>query len=411
MAKPPVKVTAVGTRKQFAAKIAGHFNDARDGIMKAGAALNFAKEALDHGEFTAMIENDLPFGARTARTLMAIAADAWLSKRKHASVLPASARALYGLTKLPDAAKEKALKNGDITPDTTEPDVRRLVMAAGAGAASVEKKDTPGRFFQDIGEGLAGLAVEIAAGAAKPFRVILADPAWRFETWSEKGGGRSPPYLTMAVEEICDLGYLIQQVVADDAALFLWSVGWSYVESDVRTSWSGGDAYPDDFSGIRIPSHAIVMKAWGFDHVTKAYCWVKQDRKGGLHRAKGKWTRGNAEDCWFGARGAPRRLSAKEDELVLAPVMEHSRKPAQIHDGIERLVRGPYLELFGCRERDGWTVLGNEIARPGGPADVGPPVVGRGKEIVKPGPAFAEATAGEAEEDLLAIPPSLRREA
>lgn len=35
---------------------------------------------------------------------------------------------------------------------------------------------------------------------------------------------------------------------------------------------------------------------------------------------------------------------------------EHSRKPDEQCDVIESCSRGPYLELFGRGERDGWTV-------------------------------------------------------
>jgi hypothetical protein len=42
--------------------------------------------------------------------------------------------------------------------------------------------------------------------------------------------------------------------------------------------------------------------------------------------------------------------------------MEHSRKPDEIYDRIERLVTGPYLELFARRERHNWVTWGNELA-------------------------------------------------
>jgi N6-adenosine-specific RNA methylase IME4 len=39
----------------------------------------------------------------------------------------------------------------------------------------------------------------------------------------------------------------------------------------------------------------------------------------------------------------------------------HSEKPPEVHDRIERLVSGPWLELFGRRPRTGWQVVGNEL--------------------------------------------------
>jgi N6-adenosine-specific RNA methylase IME4 len=43
------------------------------------------------------------------------------------------------------------------------------------------------------------------------------------------------------------------------------------------------------------------------------------------------------------------------------PRGKHSSKPEQVRDIIERGSPGPYLELFGRRRVDGWTVWGNQI--------------------------------------------------
>jgi N6-adenosine-specific RNA methylase IME4 len=76
---------------------------------------------------------------------------------------------------------------------------------------------------------------------------------------------------------------------------------------------------------------------------------------------QGYWTRSNPEDCWLATRGAPKRMDAGVRQLVVAPVMEHSRKP-DLYADIERLVQGPYLELYARRPWDGWTSWGNELA-------------------------------------------------
>ncbi len=63
----------------------------------------------------------------------------------------------------------------------------------------------------------------------------------------------------------------------------------------------------------------------------------------------------------------PGRLQAESQEVLLAghyaaclSIREHSRKPDGIHERIERLVAGPYLELFARQQRPGWTVWGNQ---------------------------------------------------
>ena len=51
------------------------------------------------------------------------------------------------------------------------------------------------------------------------------------------------------------------------------------------------------------------------------------------------------------------------EELIVAPVREHSRKPAETRDRIARLVCGPYLELFAGSRAEGWKAWGTEVGK------------------------------------------------
>ena len=53
-------------------------------------------------------------------------------------------------------------------------------------------------------------------------------------------------------------------------------------------------------------------------------------------------------------------MSRSIKRLIVAPCREHSRKPDEAHERIERLVGGPYLELFARTSRPGWTSWGNQ---------------------------------------------------
>lgn len=173
------------------------------------------------------------------------------------------------------------------------------------------------------------------------FSTILADPPWHFVTRSEAGEGRSASqhYVTdrNQAEQIKTLP--VRELAAPDCTLFLWMVDWA-------------------------PKLALdVIEAWGFAHKTTAFTWAKQNASGdGWFMGNGYWTRANPEDCWLATRGKPKRLNADVRQLIVAPVMEHSRKPDEIHDRIERLVAGPYLELFARRECPNWVTWGNELA-------------------------------------------------
>jgi N6-adenosine-specific RNA methylase IME4 len=180
---------------------------------------------------------------------------------------------------------------------------------------------------------------------------VLADPGYEFETWSEKGQGRSPSqhYCTLTPEEIMALR--VHKCVARDAWLFLW--------------------LPNHHVYLLIP----IMTAWGFKFSGLAFCWLKTTKNAVVTRRSvmaasgadtpwnfglGKTTRKSTELCWLGRRGDPRRLSASVRELIVAPVREHSRKPDEQYARIEEFCPGPYLELFARQRWPNWTAWGNQ---------------------------------------------------
>lgn len=116
----------------------------------------------------------------------------------------------------------------------------------------------------------------------------------------------------------------------------------------------------------QIPEAVALFNAWGFTLKSVAFAWIKgaglplfpddvHDQMG-----MGKWTRAGFEQCLLGTRGRPKRLNADVRQVVVDKRREHSRKPEGIHNRIERLVAGPYLEMFAREVRPGWTVWGNQ---------------------------------------------------
>ena len=177
------------------------------------------------------------------------------------------------------------------------------------------------------------------ADSGQQFGVIYADPPWTFKVYSGKGKARSAEnhYDTMDQTAIESLGEHVNKLAAKDCVLFLWSV------------------MP------QLPEALKVIEAWGFTYKTAGFAWAKLNKSGkGYFTGMGYWTRANAELCLLATRGAPTRLNADVPQLIVAPVGEHSRKPDDTRERIERLVAGPYLELFGRGEADGWTVWGNQ---------------------------------------------------
>jgi len=201
-----------------------------------------------------------------------------------------------------------------------------------------------------------------------PFGCIVADPPWRFATFSAMGRGRCPDgpisakaarnlqrqnrperhYATMTLEDIKALP--VGDVAAKDCLLMLWAVD------------------------PMLPQALEVGQAWGFIFKTVGFVWAKERRvtsKRGADMAAldhkrfpmgtGYWTRANPELCLLFTRGRPRRTSAAVRKLLIAPRREHSRKPDEQYERIQQLVGGPYLELFARTARHGWSAWGDQM--------------------------------------------------
>ena len=185
------------------------------------------------------------------------------------------------------------------------------------------------------------------------YGVILADPPWSFEVYSEKGNNRGPAYDTMSMAQIMDLR--VADLARSDCLLAMWVTD------------------PMLEVGFR------VLDAWGFQYATVGFYWAKtvRDVPGrldplGAHRdgiddlfpmGTGYWTRANPEICLFARRGSPARLDASIPKLIVSERREHSRKPDCVHARLEALTAGPYCELFARRRLPGWDAWGNETGK------------------------------------------------
>lgn len=184
------------------------------------------------------------------------------------------------------------------------------------------------------------------------YGALLADPPWHFQVWkgafsassvSGPRSARAPEYDTMKEAELSSLA--LGDLAAENCVLFLWVV-WPTLEQSLR-----------------------LISEWGFKYKTCAFAWIKGDatqveffqEETKATMGLGYWTRANSEVCLLATRGSPKRLSADVRQGIVAPKREHSRKPDGIHERIERLVAGPYLELFARSRRDGWSSWGLEV--------------------------------------------------
>lgn len=176
------------------------------------------------------------------------------------------------------------------------------------------------------------------------FAAIVSDPPWKFKTYSEKGLGRSAEahYHCMNFADIAALP--VEEWAAKDSVLFLWVT--------------------DPF----LPKGLELLSEWGFEYKTVAFYWTKTRKNRpttflqprNFPYGTGYWTRANPEICLLGTRGKPKRVSKDVAKLIIAPRREHSRKPDDIYERVERLVPGPYLDMFSREDRAGWATWGDE---------------------------------------------------
>lgn len=186
----------------------------------------------------------------------------------------------------------------------------------------------------------ATLSTRIAALPAGTFRVIYADPPWKYG--DERGGlekadtAAASHYPTMATTAICELtggdGRTVRELAQKDAVLFMWAT------------------FPLLEDGL------AVMKAWGFDYKT-AFVWDKERSNiGNYHDAR-------AELLMIGVRGScPIEIDTRPRQVQAIARGKHSAKPEAFRALIDAMYpTGPRVELFrrGVAP-DGWVIWGNE---------------------------------------------------
>lgn len=169
-----------------------------------------------------------------------------------------------------------------------------------------------------------------------PFSVVVADPPWQFgDSLPGPGRGAEKHYQCLTLEQ---LRWFPLPPIAADAWLFLWRVS-------------------------AMPEEALaVVRAWGF--VPKSeIVWVKTDKTGEkLRIGMGRSVRLAHEVCIVATRGKPARASMSVPSVIHAPRGRHSEKPDEFFVAVERLTgEVPRVEMFGRKQRPGWTVLGNEV--------------------------------------------------
>jgi N6-adenosine-specific RNA methylase IME4 len=311
-------------RRQYWAR---RINEAWDAgvaaIFKTGQRLIEAKADPDlpHGQFEAMVTEDLRFSASTGQRLMKVARDRKLANPAHGPLLPPSWRTLYEITKLTSEQFQALLDDG-----TIRPDVERDVIVARRRAFRRDAKQAAHR-----AEIIGGLVSDLQRFIDAGHRVgtIYADPPWLYDNQTTRSA-TSTQYKGLTVDELCKLP--VGKLADDDAHLHLWTTNGFLFDC------------PKLFT------------AWGFEFKS-SFVWVKPEI--GI----GNYWRNAHEFLLTAVRGDAKRFNDHNLRSWLECSRgKHSRKPYQIRSFLEKASPGPRIELFARDDcPPNWFAWGHQI--------------------------------------------------
>ena len=160
------------------------------------------------------------------------------------------------------------------------------------------------------------------------FQTIVIDPPW---DWGDEGdinqfGRAKPDYHTMPIEDIEKLP--IAKIADDNCHLYLWVTNRS------------------------LPKAFRLIEAWGFRYIT-CLTWVKPSI------GMGNYFRGDTEQVLFAVKGSqPLKRKDVGTHFEAPRGQGHSAKPDLFYDLVESCSYGPYIDIFGRKDRQGWSVWG-----------------------------------------------------
>lgn len=183
----------------------------------------------------------------------------------------------------------------------------------------------------------------------KKYDIIYADPPWdyggklQFDKSSKSVeninyekkifiSSANFKYPTVKTKDLMKIP--IHEIAKEDCLLFLWVTN------------------PHLEQGLQL------AKAWGFEYRTVAFVWDKQNHN------PGQYTLSYCELCLVFKKGRiPRpRGSRNEKQLISIKRGEHSEKPVQVIESIERMFPSQdRIELFARNKPKGWDVWGLDV--------------------------------------------------
>jgi N6-adenosine-specific RNA methylase IME4 len=176
----------------------------------------------------------------------------------------------------------------------------------------------------------------------KKYRVIYADPPWKFSNRKVGGSLKSGAASQYDVMDINDIAALpVDRITHDNCLLVMWYVG-------------------------SMPKEAIYLcEAWGFTVKNiNGFVWEKETVHGKPFFGMGFFTRAVIESAIIATKGKSSDLVVNHSVRAVrkAKIGRHSEKPTEFRDDIVKLAGDvPRLEMFARVDSPGWDCWGNEL--------------------------------------------------
>jgi N6-adenosine-specific RNA methylase IME4 len=172
------------------------------------------------------------------------------------------------------------------------------------------------------------------------YQCIVIDPPWFYRLRNQDKTHRNRiPYKPMQTEEILALP-VPELCSPTGCVLWLWFTNNHMIEA------------------------AQCLQVWGFDLKT-ILTWEKITKAGTPHIGTGHWLRNCTEHCALAIRGNVKAFAGREltneSTILHAPRRQHSRKPEQFFELVEKLCPDmTKLEMFARSSRVGWDCWGDQ---------------------------------------------------
>ena len=165
----------------------------------------------------------------------------------------------------------------------------------------------------------------------RKYKVIYADPPWRYDFAETNNRKIENQYPTMSLEEIKNLS--VRDIADTNCVLYLWATAPKLLEA------------------------IDVIKSWGFKYKTHAI-WDKEII------GMGYWFRGQHELLIVATKGkiSPPNSNIRKSSILKYRRTKHSRKPDEIRELISLwFPEVNKIELFARKRIKGWDCWGDEV--------------------------------------------------